>query len=60
MPEPPPEHEHDDDNDEIIILEDDQERGEVRARADVLRNRMREQMPPPTDAERRKMRNDDL
>ena len=43
MPEPPPDHENEDDNDEIIILKDDKERGEVRARADVLRNRMREQ-----------------
>ena len=56
MPEPPLEDDEDAADDDIVILEEDQERAAVRARADVLHNRIRENMPPPTEAERRKIR----
>ena len=55
MPEPPEERDPPEDQEEIVILEEDDERAEVRARAEVLRNRLRENMPPATEAETRKM-----
>ena len=56
MPEPPLEDDEDAADDDIVILEEDQERAAVRARADVLPNRIRENMPPATEDERRKIR----
>ena len=56
MPDPPPGQDDDDDGDDIL-LEEDLERAEVRARAVVLRDRLRNNMPPPTPSERRRMRN---
>ena len=58
MPDPP-EQVPDDPVGDIIIIEDDKERLEVRARADVLRNRLRENMPPATRQESNKLRNED-
>ena len=55
MPEPNGELDPPRPDEEIIILEDDEERADVRARAEVLRNRMRENMPPASESERRKM-----
>ena len=48
--------EEEEEEEEIILLEEFEERADVRARADILRNRMRENMPPPSNAEIQKMR----
>ena len=50
------EDEDPEEEEQIIVVEEDQERAEVRARGDILRNRLRANMPPPTDEERRKIR----
>ena len=44
------------DDDDILILEEDQERPEVRARANIIRDRLRQNMPPATASERRRIR----
>ena len=50
------EDEDQEEEEEIVIVEENQERAEVRARGEILRNRLRENMPPPTNEERRKIR----
>ena len=57
MPDPPPGDPEEDQDEEVILLEDDVERAEVRARASVLRDRLRNNMPPATPSERDRMRN---
>ena len=58
MPDPPPAPADEDDEDinGDIVLEEDLERDEIRARAVVLRDRLRNNMPPPTPSERRRIR----
>ena len=57
MPDPPGDEQEDGmDDEEGLILEEDLEVAEVRAQADTLRNRLKDNMPPATPAEVRKMR----
>ena len=45
-----------DDDHGVLIIEEDQERPDVLARANILRDRLRANMPPPTASERRRLR----
>ena len=41
---------------QILIMEEDEERPEVRATANIIRDRLLANMPPPTASERRRLR----
>ena len=56
MPEPPP-GEPEEAEGEVLLLEDDMERAEVRARGSVLRDRLKNNMPPATASELLRIRN---
>ena len=53
--EEPPDDDQRDEDDDIIIVDDDVGRAAVRARGEVIRDRMRVNMPPPTRSESAKM-----
>ena len=57
MPDPPPGEDPEEPEEEVILLEEDLERAEVRARGSVLRDRLKNNMPPATASELLRIRN---